>query len=238
MIPKIIHYCWFGGNEKSALINKCIDSWKRYFPDYDIKEWNESNFDVRCNTYVSQAYEAKKWAFVSDYARFYILEKEGGLYFDTDVEVIRSFEHLLGNAPFTAFETDEYVNPGLILYSPAPHNEIFRKTLDWYNSASFMDENGEPIPHTVCTVFTDILKEYGFKSGGQEQVCGGMILYSKDYFNPYDDATGRMMKTENTYTIHWYAKSWISPWMRIRSKITQVFHRIFGVDCFRRLKKM
>ena len=139
MAQKIIHYCWFGGNEKSKLIEKCIRSWKKHFPDYEIKEWNESNFDVNCNTYVRQAYESKKWAFVSDYARFFILEREGGLYFDTDVEVIRPFEHLLGGNPFTAFETDNYIAPGLVLYAPAPHSEIFQKTLQWYDNARFLN---------------------------------------------------------------------------------------------------
>lgn len=237
MIQKIIHYCWFGGKEKPELVNKCIRSWLKYFPDFEIKEWNESNFDINCNAYVKQAYENKKYAFVADYVRFWALEKEGGLYFDTDVEVIRPFTELLENEAFVGFETEEYVNPGQVLFAQKPNNLIVKKTREWYETASFLNENGEMIPHTVCTVFSDILKDYGFQPNGQKQVCNGMVLYPIDYFNPYDDATGRLNKTENTYAIHWYAKSWIPKSKRLRSKITRVFHRIFGKDCFKRFRR-
>ena len=237
MIPKIIHYCWFGGKEKPALVKKCMESWKKHLPDYTLKEWNEDNFDVNCNTYVQQAYKAKKYAFVADYVRFWALEKEGGLYFDTDVEVIRPFGDLLQNQAFLGFETKEYVNPGQVLYAQMPDNEIIKRTREWYDSARFLDENGDIIPHTVCTVFSELLKEYGFEPNGKKQVCNGMVLYPIEYFNPYDDATGRLHKTKNTYTIHWYAKSWIPKHQQFRSKITRVFHRVFGKDCFKQWKK-
>lgn len=237
MIPKIIHYCWFGGKEKPELVKKCINSWMKYFPDFEIKEWNENNFDINCNTYVQQAYTAKKYAFVADYVRFWALEREGGLYFDTDVEVIRSFGDLLNNEAFVGFENKEYVNPGQVLYLKKENNIIFKEIKEWYDNATFLDENGEMIPHTVCTVFTELLKKYGFQPNGKKQVCNGMVLYPVDYFNPYDDATGRLHKTENTYAIHWYAKSWIPKGKRFRSKITRVFHRVFGKDCFKKFKK-
>ena len=104
MIPKIIHYCWFGGNPLPELAIKCIESWKKYLPDYEIKEWNESNFDINCCAYVREAYEAKKWAFVSDYARFWILYQHGGLYFDTDVELIKSIDDLIVKGAFMGCE--------------------------------------------------------------------------------------------------------------------------------------
>ncbi len=237
MIQKIIHYCWFGGKEKPDLVKKCIQSWKKYCPDFEIKEWNESNFDITANKYVQQAYENKKYAFVADYVRFWALEREGGLYFDTDVEVVRAFDELLTNDAFAGFETKEYVNPGQVLYSKEAHNVLFQEMKKWYDNASFLDEHGNFIPHTVCTVFSDILKNYGFQPNGKKQVCGGMVLYPVDYFNPYDDATGRLNKTENTYTIHWYAKSWFSKKQKVRSKITRVFHRMFGVNCFKIFKR-
>ena len=193
MIKKI-HYCWFGGAEKSPTIKKCIDSWKKFFPDWEIIEWNESNFDVNCNLYVRQAYEAKKWAFVSDYARFWVLQKYGGLYFDTDVEVIKSFDDILENEAFAGFETDEFIAPGLVLYCKNLDNIIISKTKEWYDNASFLDDNGERIKINVCGIFTNILKEYGFKPDGSLQNCGGMILYPKDYFCPFDDATGVLKK--------------------------------------------
>ena len=191
---------------------------------------------MSCNTYVKQAYESKKYAFVADYARFWALEKEGGLYFDTDVEVIRNFDELLLNEAFAGFETNDYVAPGLVLYVKQKQNKIIKSACEWYKNASFLDENGNIIPHTVCTVFSNILKEYGFEPNGKLQNCDGMIIYPIDYFNPYDDATGKLNKTKNTYTIHWYAKSWFSKKQRVRSKITQVFHRVFGKDCFNKFK--
>lgn len=237
MIKKI-HYCWFGGAEKSPTIKKCIDSWKKFFPDWEIIEWNESNFDVNCNLYVRQAYEAKKWAFVSDYARFWVLQKYGGLYFDTDVEVIKSFDDILENEAFAGFETDEFIAPGLVLYCKNLDNIIISKTKEWYDNASFLDDNGERIKINVCGIFTNILKEYGFKPDGSLQNCGGMILYPKDYFCPFDDATGVLKKTENTYSIHWYDKSWMPLSKIIRNKITRVIHRIFGVDIKQKLLKL
>lgn len=235
---KKIHYCWFGGAEKSPTIKKCIESWKKYFPDYEIIEWNESNFDVNCNQYVHEAYNAKKWAFVSDYARFWALERYGGLYFDTDVEVIRSFDKILENEAFVGFETEKYVNPGQVLYSKEANNPIISQTVEWYNNAHFLDENGERIKINVCGIFTNILKEYDFKPDGSLQNCGGMTLYPKDYFCPFDDATGVLKKTENTYSIHWYDKSWMPMSKIIRNKITRIIHRIFGVDVKQRLMRV
>ena len=129
MIPKIIHYCWFGGNPLPESAKKCIASWRKFLPDYQIKEWNEDNFDVNSIPYTQEAYEAKKYAFVSDYARFWILYKYGGLYFDTDVEVIKSFKELLENEAFAAFETEKYIAPGLVLWAKEPKNGIIGEML-------------------------------------------------------------------------------------------------------------
>lgn len=234
-MTKIIHYCWFGGNQKSKMVLRCIESWKRFFPDWEIREWNESNFDVRMNLYVHQAYEAKKWAFVADYCRFWALEKFGGLYFDTDVEVIRSFDPLLHQEAFSGFETDEFVAPGLVLYAKEPHNEIIRATREYYDNAHFLDENGERIKRNVCGIFTGMLKDFGFQGNGQLQSCGTMTIYPKDYFCPFDDATGLLKKTENTYSIHWYDKTWMSKRKIIRNKCTRILHRIFGTDIRQRI---
>ena len=232
---KIIHYCWFGRNPKSKTIERCILSWKHYFPDWKIIEWNEDNFDIHHNIYVQQAYEAKKWAFVSDYCRFWALEKYGGIYFDTDVEVIRCFDDLLGAEAFSGFETDRFVAPGLVLYSKEPNNIIIQKTREFYDSARFLDDKGERIKLNVCGIFTNILKQYGFRENGKMQICGGMVLYPKEYFCPFDDTTGLLHTTENTYSIHWYDKSWMSKGRILRNHCTRIIHRIFGSDIRQKL---
>ena len=235
MENKIIHYCWFGGNPKSKTVLKCIDSWKKYFPDWEIKEWNESNFDVNINTYVTQAYESKKWAFVSDYCRLWALEKYGGLYFDTDVEVIKPFDDLLDNDAFIGFETDKFVNPGLVMYIKNKGNDILKNAISYYDSISFLDDNGKHSDTTICVIFTNLLKKYGFKPNGKKQMCGDMTIYPKDYFCPFDDATGVLNKTQNTYSIHWYDKTWMSKSLIFRNKITRIIHRVFGTDIKQKL---
>ena len=151
MIPKIIHYCWFGRNTLSPLAIKCIESWKKYFPDYEIKEWNEANFDVNIIPYTQEAYEAKKYAFVSDYARFWILYHYGGLYFDTDVEIIRSMNVIIEKGSFMGCENNDKegknlfqklgVNPGLGMGS-IPYHPFYKEMLDLYVSEHFKNNKG------------------------------------------------------------------------------------------------
>ena len=233
---KLIHYCWFGGNPKSKSIDRCILSWRKYFPGWEIKEWNEDNFDINCNLYVRQAYAAKKWAFVSDYCRFWVLERFGGIYFDTDVEVIRSFDLLLTDDAFAGFETDYAVAPGLVLYVREPNNQIITETRKYYDQARFLDENGERIRINVCGIFMNILKNHGFVPNGELQTCDGMKLYPKEYFCPFDDATGILYKTDNTYAIHWYDKSWMSKGRIFRNRFMRIIHRVFGVDIRRKVE--
>ncbi|MBR5273525.1 MAG: glycosyl transferase [Clostridia bacterium] len=232
MSNKIIHYCWFGGNPKPAIIEKCIASWKKFFPDFEIMEWNESNFDVNCCKYVQQAYEAKKYAFVSDYARFFALEKMGGLYFDTDVEVIKPFYELFENEAFAGFETNDFVNPGLVLWVKEPHNPILCAMLEQYQGESFLKDDGKPDLTTICVRFTNELKNYGFEPNNKLQKCAQFTLYPIEYFNPFDDLTGKLSKTENTYAIHWYSKTWMSAPKKLRNKITRILHRVLGKDFF------
>lgn len=235
---KTIHYCWFGGNRKSDLIEKCIVSWKNNFPDFEIKEWNESNFDVRQNEYVSQAYDAKKYAFVSDFARFKILYEQGGLYFDTDVEVTKPFYELLEEEAFAGFETDEYVAPGLVLWVKEPKNYILEKMLEKYSGLMFINSDGTQNTTTICVYFTEKLKEYGLKKDdGTVQTCGDFKIYPKEYFCPFNDLTGELKKTENTCAIHWYSKTWMSKKEIVRNKITRVIHRYLGIDFLRRFRR-
>ncbi len=234
---KTIHFFWFGGAEKGKTIEKCIASWKKFFPDFEIKEWNESNFDVRQNKYISQAYDAKKFAFVSDFARFKVLHEQGGLYFDTDVEVIKPFYELLERDAFAAFETEEFVAPGLVLWVKEPDNEMLGEILETYAELEFINPDGSLNTVTICKYFTDTLKNHGLRpDNGTVQQCGSFSVFPREYFCPFNDLTGVMKKTDNTCAIHWYAKSWMSKKDIIRNRATRILHRYLGVNFFRRGK--
>ena len=221
MIPKIIHYCWFGKGEKPKLAQKCIDSWKEHCFDYKIVEWNEDNFDINTNAYTKMCFEQSKYAFLSDYLRLIVVYKYGGIYFDTDVEVIKSIDNLLDNKAFFGFETDKYINTGQGFGAEADA-EIINKMISKYD---FLLDG---IHGTVgCPVLnTRALEEYGFQINGMYQTIDAISLFPKDYFKPYNDNTGVLTKTENTYSIHWYGKSWMNKKSVFRNKMTRVIHRM------------
>lgn len=228
MIPKIIHYCWFGGNPLPDSAKKCIDSWRKFFPDYEIKEWNESNFDVNIIPYTREAYEAKKYAFVSDFARFWVLEREGGLYFDTDVEVIRDMAPIIEAGPYMGCELhDGTVNPGLGL-AAEPHMPIYKQILEKYQHMRFLDPDGAMCKYTMIPMVTGLLREGGLREATQVQTLCGLKIYPVEYFNPLDSLTGRLRKTSNTYSIHWYTASWATPQPWWLKKLKQWYHRLFN----------
>ena len=233
MIPKIIHSCWFGRGEKPKLAQKCIASWEKYCPDYEIIEWNEDNFDIRMNPYVSRCYAEKKWAFLSDYVRLWVVANHGGVYFDTDVELLKPMDNLLQNEAFFGFESEKFVASGLGFGAEKGHKTVLAM-LHQYDG--LMNE-GETQKTIGCpTLNTQALLPFGLQLTGETQKIEGATVFSRQYLNPYDDATGRLNVTENTYSIHWYAKSALSKRVIFRSKITRIFHRIFGKDCFSRIK--
>ena len=218
-IPKIIHYCWFGGNPLPELAKKCIASWKKFLPDYEIKEWNEQNYDVRKITYTAQAYDAKKYAFVSDYARFWILYQYGGIYFDTDVEVIRPIDDIISKGNFMGFETDPKpqlkadaseasINPGLGM-GVAPGLGIIKKMLDFYEGKHFVHEAVMRNQITVVHIATQVLRENGLKNVTGIQEVAGCFIYPSEYFCPINVTTGRIHVEKNTRTIHHYAGTWV-----------------------------
>lgn len=227
MIPKKIHYCWFGRNPKPKLAEKCIASWKKYCPDYEIIEWNEDSFDVNMNTYTRSAYEQKKYAFLTDYARLLIIYEHGGVYFDTDVELIKPIDNLLENKAFFGFENNDHVNTGLG-FGAVKGNRIVKLMEEEY------DDLHDKENHFVgCPILnTNALKKKGLVLNGEEQDLDGSVIYPAEYFNPYDDPTGRLNITDNTYSIHWFAKSWMSKKAIIRSFISKPLHRLFGTDFF------
>ncbi len=240
MIPKIIHYCWFGRNPLPDSAIKCIESWQNFFPDYEIIEWNEDNFDVNSIPYTAQAYAAKKYAFVSDYARFKILYEYGGLYFDTDVEVIKSFDDIIQRGAFMGCELTtplrRSVNPGLGL-GVAPGLGLYAELLEFYRTLHFINNDGTYNQTTVVTYTTNILIGKGLNSTNEIQEVAGITIYPKEYFNPLNDNTGKLDITANTHSIHWYSKTWlnVSP---TRMKLSRLAHRYLGYGLSKFIKKL
>ncbi|MGN1053428.1 MAG: glycosyltransferase [Candidatus Scatosoma sp.] len=207
-MPKTIHYCWFGGAEKSPVILKCIESWKKYCPDYEIKEWNEQNFNIHCNKYVEEAYNAKKWAFVSDYCRFFVLYNYGGIYVDTDVEMIKPLSELPDN--FVGFERPTTVASGLIR-GAKKGDAVCKEILDSYEGDGFVLPDGKYNMRTVCDRETEILVRHGLVLDNVKQTVGGTTVFPTEYFNPKGGDYGEEKITPNTYTVHHYLASWKSP---------------------------
>ncbi len=213
MIPKIIHYCWFGRNPLPELAQKCIASWKKYLPDYEIKEWNEDNFDVNIIPYTAEAYEQKKYAFVSDYARFWILYKYGGIYFDTDVEVIRPIDDIIARGNFMGCETDATggntcsVAPGLGL-GVNPGLNLIKKMLDYYEGKHFEFIPGGIGQLTIVHIATEVLVKAGMTRQSGIQEVENVWIYPSEYFCPINLVTGRIHVQKNTRTIHHYAGTW------------------------------
>lgn len=218
-INKVIHYCWFGRKPLPTLALKCIASWKKYLPDYDIKEWNEDNFDVNSVSYTKEAYQAKKYAFVSDYARYWILYHYGGIYFDTDVEVIKPLDTIIEQGPFMGCEnvisnkkekSFLFVNPGLGI-GVYPHHSFYKEMLDLYATIHFIDDKGNLNLKTIVIYTTDLLKKHGLRDEMGIQNVEGINIYPAEFFSPISVEDGKLRITENTYTIHHFAQSWQSP---------------------------
>lgn len=235
MIPKIIHYCWFGRGEKPKQAKRCIQSWKKHCPDYKIIEWNEDNFPIDAYPYAQYCLENRKWAFLSDFVRLTVVKEQGGIYFDTDVELLRSPDPLLSHEAFYGFENDSNVNTGQGFGAEAGHPTVVAMEAVYLTLTP--DENG-CYPLVVCPKLnTEALMPFGLRTDGSYQEIAGAVILPVEYLNPYDDPTGRLNKTANTYSVHWYSKSWMSRGKIVRSRLTKPFHRLFGVDCFRRLRK-
>lgn len=235
MIPKKIHYCWFGANSLPESAKRYIETWKKYCPDYEIIEWNENNFDVTQNQYCKEAYEAKKWAFVSDYARFWILYNHGGIYFDTDVEVIKPLDTIIEKGPFMGSERDAdksratalAVAPGLGL-GVTPGLRLYKEFLDLYDNLHFKNNDGSLNLKTVVQYTTEILVKHGLQNINQIQYCAGVYIYPREYFCPKNIDTGILELTENSYTIHHFNGTWLTPWLRFRHWVKVLLIKVFG----------
>ena len=222
-IPKKIHYCWFGRGEKNDLMKTCIESWKSMMPDYEIIEWNEDNF-CSDNRYFNEALAMKKYAFASDYARLKIIYDNGGLYLDTDVEIIKDLTPILNNGPFMALETSNNVATGLGFYAEK-NNELVGEILHSYDKIPFVTENA--IDNTPCPQRnTLVLKQYGFQYKQIVQKIKNVTIYPAEYFCPMNYDTAKIHTTKNTYTIHHYSYSWAD---EDSKKLLEVKRKIFKI---------
>lgn len=205
-IPRTIHYFWFGKKQKSELIERCISSWKRYSPGYEIIEWNEDSFDVYSSRYSAQAYESGKYAFVSDFARLKVLYEYGGFYLDTDVELLKCLDELRNQEAFMGFEPGNLVSPGCIIGAQA-RNEFIGEMLDMYRSLSFRYNDHFNLT-TIGEYATALLLKKGLKLNGQYQRLPGINIYPIETFCPRDHNTGALNITAGTYSIHHFDGSW------------------------------
>ena len=209
-IPKKIHYCWFGGRPLPEDTLRYIESWRRHCPGYEIKEWNESNFNLDLFPYVREAYDAGKYAFVSDVARLYALVTEGGVYLDTDVEVLRPFDKFLGHAAFSGFEDDRHVTTGIL--GAEKGSQWARENLEAYANRHFIKPDGTSDSTTNVAVITDYMLRHGLRLDDTRQEFPGLItIYPREYFCPRDSYAYSRSKgiiTDNTHAIHYFAGTW------------------------------
>lgn len=228
-IPKIIHYCWFGGKEKPENVQKCIESWKKHLPDYQFMEWNEHNFNI-CNLqYTKDAYDAKKYAFVSDVARIEALYKYGGIYMDTDVEVLKSFNDLLDARCLLGLEEKEYVATSFMAFEK--NHPLVREFIDLYQNLSFYDENGQIITGTNVEKLTNMLIKKGLvKENYYQELEDGIRIYPKQYFSPYDYINCCYEITEKSYCVHHFAVSWMPKKEQLKKLIKSRLVKIVGKD--------
>ncbi|MDR7871377.1 MAG: glycosyltransferase [Tissierellaceae bacterium] len=235
-IPKIIHYCWFGKGKMPKLALKCIESWKKYLPDYEIKEWNEDNFDININTYVKQAYECKKYAFVTDYVRLYALLTEGGIYMDTDVEVIKDISEFLIEEAFSGFQTLNELPTGIM--GARAGNQWIKENLEVYNGKRFVKENGELDLTPNTTTITNISVRMGIQLNGKLQSIDNVVtIFPMDYFCAKNYKDGKISITDNTYTIHHFSGSWLSNKELVKKKIRSLVGHSSYEWIKRRIKK-
>lgn len=218
LIPKKIHYCWFGRNPLPERYKKWMDSWKKFCPDYEIIEWNEDNYDVTKNKYMKQAYEAGKWGFVPDYARLDIIYNYGGIYLDTDVELVKNLDELLYQEGFAGFESDKYVALGLG-FGAVAGNELIKDMRNEYDKYSFIDESGSFNLMTSPILQTQYLIERGLKQNGEYQILdGGFVIYPEKVLNGSGYPPRNVRLTPDTYSVHHYDGSWLDADARQREE--------------------
>lgn len=228
MIPKVIHYIWLGGKPLPKIAEKCIESWKKFCPDYEIKRWDETNLDLNKYQFVVDAIEAKKFAFASDVLRTEILYNYGGIYLDIDVELIKPIDNLIADVDcLMGFETSNLLNPGLLIASK-PNNPDLKNILETYKTLKFDANN--LINITVCEIYTKYYEQFGLKRENSTQQIANTKFYAAEYFSPIDVITNKKKITKNTHSIHWYQASWYTPKQKFLNRIKKFANIItFGL---------
>jgi len=233
MIPRIIHYCWFGRGPMPELAQRCLASWHRYMPDWEYKCWTEDNFDVQQTPYIAEAYAAKKYAFVSDYVRLWALEREGGVYLDTDVEVFQPLDDLLTQKAFAGFEGSKHLPMGTCVLASEAHGEWVSEMLGYYEGRHFVQADGTPDLTTNVRFLSARMSVNGFMQNGQEQDYKDLHIFPVEYFSPRQ-TTGEYSRTENTYCDHLGLNSWSECKSSWKSKVGN----IVGAKAMTRLIKL
>lgn len=235
-IPRTLHYCWFGRGPKPGLVRKCMRSWKRHAGEYRLVEWNEDNFDIRINAYVKQAYEAGKYAFVSDYARLYALYHHGGLYLDTDVELLKNPGDLHGHAVITGFEDDTFLQSAFM--GATKHHPWIKGLLDYYEEREFIRPDGTWDMTTNTSIMTERCRAEGLRPDGTyQELAGGVVVYPSVYFSPYDYKNCGSCITQESYAVHHFAKSWLPVGVRIRGRLKKAAAGFLGPGSIVKLRR-
>lgn len=220
MIPKVIHYCWFGKKELPRTVKKNIKSWRTYCPEYKIIEWNEENFNIDNNAFAKEAYRDEKWAFVSDYARLKVIYENGGIYLDTDVEVIKKLDRLLQNEAFVAIQRQGFVCSTGLGFGAEPHNPVIKKMLSYYSDLTFSEERAKDL---ACPILNDkALRSFGYKNTNDIVNLENITVYPPMYFDPLSPGYDNDLLTEKTYTIHHYYASWENGPERLKRKLINI----------------
>jgi len=225
MIPNIIHYCWFGGNPLPPLAVKCIESWKTHCPDYEIKEWNEDNFDINMARYSKEAAEVGKWAFVADVVRFYVIYNYGGIYLDIDVELLKPIDRFLDTRMFLGFESSNEINTGQG-FGAEKEFYLIKKMLDIYTDMPFINPDGSFNTTPSPKYTSKIMNAEGFVLNNTKQTIGNIDVYPTEYFCPKDWRTNEIAITSNTHTLHHFFASWWSEEEKQQLEANYRFERI------------
>lgn len=246
MIPKIIHFCWFGENQHTPIVTRCIESWKIMCPDYEIVEWNETNFDININTFVKEAYETKKWAFVSDFVRLYVLYKYGGVYVDSDVEILKNIDKLMLNGGVITGYQGATIPAGIM--AAEVDNEWIKLLLDYYNNRHFIKDDGTYDMETNSNIITHIsVHKCDYKIGDQHIKMGNVMLYPSIYFSPMKrhvlgnnlfSHKNFVIDSVKTFSIHYGTGTWANQsFSRIIIKyIVGILREILPLECYEKIK--
>ncbi len=236
MIPHIIHYCWYGGQKKGRDVQRCIDSWKKYFPDYEIREWDENNTDIESNIFIKEAYENKKYAFVSDVVRLQVLFKYGGIYFDTDVEAVKDMRaYLQDMGMICGFESNDKL--ATCFLATSKENKIVEEILEYYNDKHFMKSDGSLDLTVNPVIWTAILCKHGLICDGRfQKLDTDIVVYPADYFSAYNGVCLSYEVTENTCCIHHCSASWLPTGEKKLLAVKRMVAKIIGGDKYNAIK--